>query len=93
MNKVLCLIFCSLLFPFTLIAQPEPTATSRKIKVLLLGTFHFDNPGLDIAKYESANVLTAKRQEEIKEVITRLGNFNPDKIFVEVVPERPIQVR
>lgn len=56
-------------------------------EVLLLGTFHFDNPGLDVAKFENANVLSAKRQEEIHEVIQLLKAYKPDKIFVELPPE------
>lgn len=72
------------LFSIAGIAQHPPA----KVKVLLLGTFHFDNPGLDVAQFENANVLTPKRQAEIQEVITRLKKFYPDKLFIEQVPSR-----
>lgn len=57
---------------------------SAQTEVLLLGCFHFDNPGLDVAKFENANVLSAKRQAEIAALVEKLKAFNPDKIFVEV---------
>ena len=63
-------------------AQQPPA----KLKVLLLGTFHFDNPGLDVARFENANILTPKRQAEIQEVISRLKQLKPDKIFIEQEP-------
>lgn len=58
-----------------------------KTKVVLLGCFHFDNPGLDVAKFENANILSDKRQKEVLEVVDLLKKFNPDKIFVEVPVE------
>jgi Family of unknown function (DUF5694) len=59
----------------------------QKTKVMLLGCFHFDNPGLDVAKFENADVLSAKRQQEIRQVLDKLEQFKPDKIFVEVPVE------
>jgi hypothetical protein len=58
-------------------------AQQQKVKVLLLGTFHFDNPGLDVAKFENANIMSAQRQKEVLEVVKLLKQFGPDKIFVE----------
>src|SRR4030095_4720919 len=58
-----------------------------KTKVLLLGCFHFDNPGLDVAKFENANILSEKRQKEVREIVDKLKAFKPDKIFVEVPVE------
>ncbi|MEP6747008.1 MAG: DUF5694 domain-containing protein [Bacteroidota bacterium] len=62
-------------------------AQQQKTKVLLLGCFHFDNPGLDVAKFENADVMSAKRQQEIRAVLNKLEQFKPDKIFVEVGAE------
>ncbi|MEO5685615.1 MAG: DUF5694 domain-containing protein [Chitinophagaceae bacterium] len=77
------LILCSFLFWIvTSLAQQQRT------KVLLLGTFHFDNPGLDVAKFEDVHALSAKRQQEIRQVLEKLVKFKPDKIFVEVPVER-----
>ncbi len=60
------------------------TTVSKKTEVLLLGTFHFANPGLDVAKFEDANILSAKRQKEVEELVAKLKQFKPDKIFIEV---------
>ncbi|MEJ0101335.1 MAG: DUF5694 domain-containing protein [Bacteroidota bacterium] len=58
-------------------------AQQKKTEVLLLGCFHFDNPGLDVAKFENANILSEKRQQEVREVVQKLKQFKPDKIFIE----------
>lgn len=64
-----------------------PTNAQQKpVEVLLLGTFHFDNPGLDVAKFESANILAPKRQQEVKAVVNQLIAYKPDKIFIEAEP-------
>lgn len=65
----------------------QAPVTQPKVQVMLLGTFHFDNPGLDVAKYESANILSAKRQQEVLEVVKQLEAFKPDQIFIEVAPQ------
>lgn len=76
-------LFCSLsaFLAISVIGQESKT------KVVLLGCFHFDNPGLDVAKFENANILSDKRQKEVMEVVELLKKFNPDKIFVEVPVE------
>ena len=79
------LLIACILFSVSISAQPP-----QKTKVLLLGTFHFDNPGLDVAKFENANVLTEKRQQEILEVVKLLKDFKPDQIFIEASPSRQV---
>lgn len=54
----------------------------------MLGTFHFDNPGLDMAKFENANILSPKRQTEVQAIVRQLIAYHPDRIFIEDVPER-----
>ncbi|MBW0179315.1 DUF5694 domain-containing protein [Sediminibacterium sp.] len=60
------------------------TILVKKTEVLLLGTFHFANPGLDVAKFEDVNILSDKRQKEVEALIAKLKTFKPDKIFIEV---------
>jgi len=57
--------------------------SKEPVKVLLLGTFHFANPGLDVAKFNNADVMTPQRQSEILQVVEQLKKYHPDKIFVE----------
>jgi len=59
----------------------------QPVKVLLLGVFHFSNPGLDVAKFKSADILSEQRQKEVMRVAEKLKSFSPDKIFIEGVPE------
>ena len=55
-------------------------------RVLVLGTFHMDNPGLDYINPEVDDVLQEHRQEEIEELVERLLRFEPTKIAVERTP-------
>src|SRR5262245_61544242 len=64
-----------------------PAQNKPRIKVLLLGVFHFANPGLDVAKFKSADILSEQRQKEVARVTAALKKFSPDKIFIEDVPE------
>lgn len=81
MKKVLISIL-SFLVLFAVHAQQKP------IKVLLLGTFHFDNPGLDVAKFKDADILSPQRQKEVTEVVEALKAFGSDKIFIESPSDR-----
>jgi hypothetical protein len=85
MKKVLITIFVSLL-----VSAVHPQ--QKPIKVLLLGTFHFDNPGLDVAKFKDADILSPQRQKEVAEVVGALKAFAPDKIFIEATPDRQSKI-
>lgn len=63
----------------------------KQVKVLLLGTFHFNNPGLDVAQFKDADILSPKRQQEVEEILSLLKSYSPDKIFIEAVPARQPQ--
>ncbi|MEL7119337.1 MAG: DUF5694 domain-containing protein [Bacteroidota bacterium] len=54
-----------------------------QVKILILGSYHFDNPGLDVNNLQADDVLAEKRQKEIKEVTDLLAKFNPTKIGIE----------
>jgi len=58
-------------------------------RLVLLGTFHFKDAGLDEYKpSHSFDALSERRQAEIAEVIDRLDAFDADVICVERRPER-----
>ncbi|MDZ4709292.1 MAG: DUF5694 domain-containing protein [Saprospiraceae bacterium] len=73
------LLFTALIIVFYLTGQDS----INKTEILLLGTFHFANPGLDVAKFENANILTDKRQQEVETLAAQLIRFKPEKIFIE----------
>ncbi len=81
---VLCMHLC-----LTAVSQQKK---EKEVKVLLVGTFHFDNPGLDVVKFKDADILSPKRQQEVEEVTSLLKTFAPDKIFIETIPTRQPQI-
>ena len=58
-------------------------AAQPRAEVLVLGTFHMANPGRDIFNSQVDDVLSAKRQGEIAQLIAALERFRPTKIAVE----------
>ncbi len=56
---------------------------NTKKEVLLVGTFHFGNPGLDVAQVNTFDVMTPKSQKELENINNKIKQYNPDKIFVE----------
>ncbi|WP_223302137.1 hypothetical protein [Haladaptatus sp. R4] len=60
---------------------PEPTP--EQVQVMLLGTYHMDNPGLDEVNVDADDVLASHRQAELRELVTRIAEWTPDLITVE----------
>ncbi|OGX82031.1 hypothetical protein BEN47_05280 [Hymenobacter lapidarius] len=75
--KQIFFFLLSFAFVTTGFAQPN------KSDILLLGTFHFNNPGADLAKVKTFDVMTPKVQAELENVAQKISVFHPDKIFVE----------
>lgn len=55
----------------------------KKKQVLLIGTFHYANPGLDVAQLNSFSIMSEKSQKELEIMSDKIKKFGPDKIFVE----------
>jgi hypothetical protein len=62
--------------------NPEP------VRVLILGTYHFGNPGKDLHNMKVDDVRTPEKQAELADLATRLARFNPNKIAVEAISDR-----
>ena len=71
-----------------LLAQ-SPTPAPARIQVMVLGTYHFDNPGQDLHNMKVDSVLTTAKQAELADVASRLAKFNPTKIAVEALSDQP----
>ncbi len=56
-------------------------------QVMILGTYHMANPGLDLVKTSIRDTLGAERQAEIEAVVARLAEFAPTQICVEATVE------
>lgn len=52
-------------------------------EILVLGMYHMSNPGHDIYNMQADDVLSAKRQQEISQLIEVLKKFHPTKIAIE----------
>lgn len=55
----------------------------HKPKILLLGTYHFGNPGLDLVQSKLDDHLSPKRQAQIELVRQSLTKFKPTAIALE----------
>jgi hypothetical protein len=65
------------------ISAKEVSCTDKSAKIMILGTYHMDNPGLDAINTNADDVLLPKRQNEIAELVEKLARFNPTKIVIE----------
>lgn len=83
-RSVCVAVLSSLVSASPLVAQTP--AAADPARVLVLGTYHFANPGQDVLKTEVADVLSPTKQAEIRSVVEGLARFRPTKIAVEVEP-------
>lgn len=52
-------------------------------QVMLLGLFHFDNPGLDAVRYEPIDVMQPEAQAYIAALAGRIAAFAPTRVLLE----------
>lgn len=64
-------------------SEPSSEETRDKTTILLLGVYHFNNPGMDEHNIEVDDYFSERRQAEIDEVNGKLAEFQPNKIFIE----------
>lgn len=67
-------------------AAQEPAAN---VEVMVLGTYHMANPGLDLVNLKPDDVLKPQRQKELEALAAALAEYRPTKIAVERVAETP----
>lgn len=59
------------------------------VEVMVLGTYHMGNPGLDLHNMQADDVTTPRRQKELEEVARLLAKFAPNKIALEFRSDAP----
>lgn len=62
----------------------------ERAKVLVVGSFHFDYPGLDAmkaAEEDKIDVLKEPKKSEVTDLVEYLKSFNPNKIAIEAYPK------
>ncbi len=75
-HLILCLL--ALLMAVQVVAE-QP----GKAQVLLMGTFHFANPGLDTVKTETTDVMAPANQDYLDALAERIAATKPTKILLE----------
>ncbi|MEH6663931.1 MAG: DUF5694 domain-containing protein [Brevundimonas sp.] len=77
---------CVLFMPAVSMAQdPEPAP----VQVMVLGTYHFDNPGQDVHNARVDPVTTPEKQAQLAALAERLAAFRPTAIALERVAADP----
>lgn len=72
-------------------AQAEPPEPMGQ--VMLLGTFHFSNPGRDAVKTRSLDVTTAASQQYLEALARRIATaFRPTQVLLEYSPSSQAEV-
>ncbi len=85
MLKILAALV-ALVVPTSAIAQspaPEP------VEVMILGTYHFGNPGQDIHNARVDPVTTPEKQAQLEAIAEGLSRFRPTAVAVERVARDP----
>lgn len=77
MKKTFVLLW-TLAFPAAVSAQ-----SVARPEVLVVGTFHMNNPGRDVHNMQADDVLSPRRQQEMAELTAVLRRFRPTRIAVE----------
>ncbi|MBN3522111.1 hypothetical protein JYB62_19060 [Algoriphagus lutimaris] len=65
---------------------PSEFFPKSKTQVLVVGTFHFDYPGLDVLKTEDKlkiDVLIEPKKSEVTELVEYIKRFKPNKVAIE----------
>ncbi|HEV8538748.1 MAG TPA: DUF5694 domain-containing protein [Bacteroidota bacterium] len=71
------------------IKSPSSFFPKEKVKVLVVGTFHFHYPNLDVNKIEDKDkidVLIEPKRSEVTELVNYIKKFKPTKIAIEASP-------
>ena len=71
------------------VSSASAAGTPRTIEVMVLGTYHMGNPGLDLANAKADDVLKPNRQRELEALSLALEQFHPTKIMVERIAKTP----
>lgn len=64
-------------------AAAERSCTAQSARLLILGTYHMENPRLDAVNLEADDVLRPRRQRELADLVAKLARYNPTRIAIE----------
>lgn len=80
MKKLNPLLIALILLSFSSLAK-------EKASVMIMGTFHFTNPGADVVKAEQINVMTESNQQYLDSLTTKISDdYAPTHVLLECDP-------
>ena len=97
-GKQIPAMLAMVVFSMNLVAQANPDEVLRpmsayfpeeRARVLVVGTFHFDYPGLDAmkeAEEDKIDVLQEPKKSEVSALVKYIRQFRPNKIAIEAHP-------
>ena len=62
-------------------------ASLAPARVMLIGLWHFDNPGLDAVKYTPIDVMKPAEQAYLRALSARIASFKPTRVLLEYQPK------
>lgn len=68
---------------FLLVLSFRSIGQQKKTQILLIGTFHFNNPGHDAIREPDYDILSSKSQQELELISDKIKAFHPTQFFVE----------
>ncbi len=74
---------------FAVAALAGAGASAAPVEVMVLGSYHFGNPGLDTNNMITDSVLTPQKQRELDRVAKALAAFQPTHVMVEMQSDAP----
>lgn len=83
MKKTYPLLLAILTISHLLLTTYAIAQSVKKKQLLLIGTFHFNNPNADAVKTIDFDITTPIVQEELEQITDRIKGFAPHQIFVE----------
>lgn len=64
-----------------------PLLAAQPAQVMLFGTFHFKDAGLDTVKVKDIDIFTGENQAYLEALTQRLQGFKPTRVLLEYSPE------
>lgn len=75
------MLLLTVLCPVAYVSASEPA------QVMLIGTFHFSNPGQDTVKVKDVNIFDEESQLYLQAFSQRLAAYKPTRVLLEYNPE------
>lgn len=91
MNRILAGLsaIAALVLAVPATAKSAPPSGPPPVEVMVLGTYHFANPGLDVVNAKSDDPTTPQRQRELAALAEALARFRPTRVMVEAETAGP----